>query len=216
MIKKENISLVIADDHPMLLKGLYNEFTKNHYSVIGQAKDGMHALELILRLKPKLAILDINMPLLTGFDVIKMIKDKGIDTKFIILSYLREIDYIKKAKSLYINGYLLKEDSFLEIEHCIEAVLNDKVYFSPSFDDFSLKNATEELKKIKLLTPSEITILKLIALKTPNTELANTLGVSIRTIEKHRSNMVHKLGIEGVTNSVTYWALKNKDIISNF
>lgn len=216
MIKKEDISLVIADDHPMLLKGLYDELTTNMYTIIGQARDGMQALELILKLKPTIALLDIDMPVLTGFEVVKMAKDKSITTKFIILSYHKEVDYIAKAKSLGVKGYLLKEDSFFEIERCMEAVLKDEIYFSQSFHSSSLKNANEELKKIKLLTPSEISILKLIIQGTSNVELAEILGVSKRTIEKHRSNIIHKLDIEGGTNSVTNWALRNKDIISDF
>ena len=76
MTKKEDISLIIADDHPMLLKGLYKELSANKYNVIAQATDGMKALELILKLQPEIAFLDIDMPLLTGFEVVKMAKEK--------------------------------------------------------------------------------------------------------------------------------------------
>ena len=213
MSKKENISLIIADDHPMLLKGLYDELLINNFSVIGQANNGMQALELILTLKPTIALLDIDMPLLTGFEVIKMAKSKGTSTKFIMLSYHKELDYITQAKALQIDGYLLKEDGFFEIERGIKTVLNNKKYFSSSFDNVSLENASDELKKIKLLTPSEVTILKIIAKGYSNTKLAETLGVSIRTVEKHRSNIINKLDIQGGTNSVTIWALNNKGII---
>ncbi|WP_422107123.1 response regulator [Winogradskyella sp.] len=215
MIKKEDISFILADDHPMLLKGLHDELTLHNYAIIGQATNGMQALELILKLKPTIAFLDIDMPLLTGFEVVRMAKDKGTSTKFIILSYHKEIDYITKAKALQLNGYLLKEDSFFEIERCIDAVLNGEIYFSSSFDSFAIENASDELKKLKLLTPSEITILKLIAQGNTNTELSETLGVSVRTVEKHRSNIVHKLEIEGGTNAVINWTLKHKDVIVN-
>ncbi len=210
---KKDFSLIIADDHPMLLKGLKEELTLNNYTVIGHAVNGMQALELILKFSPTIALLDIDMPLLTGFEVVKMAKEKGTKTKFIMLSFHKEADYITQAKTLQINGYLLKEDSFFEIERCIDAVLNGKEYFSSSFDSGSLENVKDEIKKIKLLTPSEVTILKIIAQGRSNTELAEVLGVSVRTVEKHRSNIINKLEIQGGTNAVTVWALMNKGVI---
>ena len=108
MLEKSKISVVIADDHPMILKGLLDELQANNYNVLGQAANGMQALELILTHNPTIALLDIDMPLLTGFEVIKMAKQKKVDTKFIILSFHKENDYLSQAKALQINGYLLK------------------------------------------------------------------------------------------------------------
>jgi len=213
MQTNKNFTIVIADDHPMLLKGMYEELMANNYNVIGQAVNGMQALELILTHHPAIAFLDIDMPLLTGFEVIKMAKEKGVTTRFIVLSFHKEAEYVAQAKSLQIQGYLLKEDSFFDMERCMEAVLRGEEYFSSSFDTFSLKNASEELKKLKLLTPSETTILKLVAQQTSNNEIASSLCVSVRTIEKHRSNVIDKLNLERGTNALTNWALINKNII---
>lgn len=214
MIDKKNISTVIADDHPMILKGLNDELTANNYNVIGQAANGMQALELILTHNPTIALLDIDMPLLTGFEVIKMAKQKEVDTKFIILSFHKENEYISQAKALQINGYLLKEDSFSEIEECIESVLNNEVYFSRSFVPSSLASVSEDLKRIKHLTSSEKTILKLVAQQMSSSEIAETLFISIRTVEKHRSNIITKLEIENNTaNTLTHWAFINKNAI---
>lgn len=212
-MNKRDISLILADDHPMILKGLNEELIANNYTVLGQAKNGMQALELILELSPTIALLDIDMPLLTGLEVIKMAKEKGVTTKFIVLSFHKEKEYLTQAKSLQIDGYLLKEDGFFEIERCIEAVLKNEQYFSSSFDITVLENAGSDIKNINKLTPSELTILKIIAKGCSNTELANTLGVSIRTIEKHRSNIINKLEITGGTNALTVWALTNKGVI---
>ncbi len=213
MIEKDNFTIVIADDHPMLLKGLYEELVKNGYNVLGQGATGMQALELILKHEPTVALLDIDMPILTGFEVIKTAKEKGSKTKFIVLSFHKEAEYVAQAKAFHINGYLLKEDSFYDIERCIEAVLKGEEYFSRSFDSFSLKNASEELKKLQLLTPSETTILKLISQQITSNDIADTLCVSSRTVEKHRSNIKEKLSLSGGTNSLTNWALINKNII---
>lgn len=210
---KKDVSVVIADDHPMLLKGLLDELSLNEYNVIGAATNGMEALEQILTKDPVLALLDIDMPFLTGFEVVKMAREKGSGTKFIMLSFHKETEYISQAKALQIDGYLLKEDSFSEIEKCMSTVLKNESYFSSSFEIKVLENASEEIKKLKLLTPSQITILKLVSQQSSNIEIANNLSVSIRTIEKHRSNIKAKLNLGSGTNSLSSWAVTNKNII---
>jgi len=210
---KKDATLVIADDHPMLLKGLYEELTVNGYNIIGQAKDGMKALELVLTQQPDLALLDVDMPYLTGFEVIKTAKEKEVNTKFIILSFHKETEYMTQAKALHIHGYLLKEDPFFEIERCITAVCNNEIYFSTSLNRNVVFQADGTLKKLQLLTPSEVTILKLIAKKTSTNSIAENLNISVRTVEKHRSNIIVKLTLESGTNTLTNWALTNKKLI---
>ncbi|MCT8339641.1 response regulator transcription factor [Flavobacteriaceae bacterium TK19130] len=213
MIDKSSLTLVIADDHPMLLSGLYDEMTRNGYNVIAKANNGELALQAILTEKPTIALLDIDMPKLSGFEVIKEAKEKGTKTKFIILSFHKETEYVIQAKKLQIDGYLLKEDAFEEIERCFEVVLNDGQYFSKSFAKAALEDASYELQKLKLLTPSEVTILKLVAQQKSTNDIADTLCVSSRTVEKHRSNIIDKLVLEKGTNMLTNWALVNKKLI---
>ncbi|MEM9678735.1 MAG: response regulator transcription factor [Bacteroidota bacterium] len=210
---KDNVTIIIADDHPMLLKGLEDELTSNGYTIIGQANNGIQALEIVLKLKPTIALLDIDMPVLNGFEVIKMARDKGAETKFIILSFHKESYYLVQAKTFQINGYLLKEDSFFEIERCINEVMAGNVYFSKSIDDQPIMQATEELKRLNLLTLSETKILKLIAQEISNQEIADSLSLSVRTIEKHRSNIIEKLGLKKENNVLTNWALVNRSAI---
>jgi len=209
----KNISIVIADDHPVMLKGLYDELTENGYSVVGKAINGMQALELILTLQPTIALLDIDMPLLTGFEVIKMAKEKNVDTKFVVLSFHKENNYIAQAKTLQINGYLLKEDPFSVVEDCMKRVVDDQVYFSPSFEDGTLLDVSEELKRLGHLTSSEKTILKLIAQQKSTQDIADILSVSARTVEKHRSNIIGKLELGVGANTLARWALTNKNTI---
>lgn len=214
MLENKNIKIVIADDHPMLLKGLNDELTAGNYNVVGQAANGMQALELILTHQPTVALLDIDMPLLNGFDVIKMAKQKGVETKFIILSFHKELEYVAQAKALQINGYLLKEDSFSDVENCINNVLNGKICFSRSFAADSLASVSDDLKKIEHLTASEKTILKLVAQHFSSSDIAKKLFISIRTVEKHRSNIIMKLDIENTTtNSLSSWAYLHRNAI---
>jgi DNA-binding NarL/FixJ family response regulator len=215
MIPNEEISLVIADDHPIMLSGLYEQLVKHNYNILGQAVNGTQALELIFSMKPKVAILDVDMPWLTGFEVIKAVKQKNGNTQFIILSLHSEAEYVAEAKSHGVLGYLLKEDSFAEIEKCIHAVMRGEEYFSTSFEAFSLDNASEELQKLKLVPFSELAILKLLSPHFSSSKIAETLCVSARTIEKHRSNIIVKLDIAGAPNALIHWALLHKNIILN-
>lgn len=210
---KSNYTIVIADDHPMILKGLYEELTTNGYTVVGQGTNGLEALELILKLQPTLAILDIEMPFLTGFEVVKTANSKKVDTKFIIQSFHKDSEYVMQAKSLQVKGYLLKEDAFDEIERCIKAVLNNKIYYSTSFEDNFLQNTNQELQLLKLLTPSETSILKQISQQITTNVIAESLNVSVRTIEKHRSNIIKKLNLKSEANSLTAWAIIHRNLI---
>lgn len=213
MAYRNDFTIVIADDHPILLKGIYDELTNHGYNVVGKGTNGAEALHLIETNEPDIALLDIDMPVLTGFEVVRAVLERGLKTKFIVLSFHKEAEYIAQAKALQIDGYLLKEDSFAEIEKCMDAVLNNEEYFSSSFDNFTLKNVRNELRKLQLLTPSEMTILKLIAKQTKNNEIADILCVSVRTVEKHRSNIIDKLNLNSGTNMLTSWALLNKNVI---
>ena len=213
----KNFTILIADDHPMLLNGLYEALVSNGYNVIGKAQNGTEALQLILELKPTLAILDVEMPFMTGFEVVKNIREKSISTKFIIQTLHKNLEYITLALSLKIEGYLLKEDPFTAIETCMEKVLNNESYFSDSIDSNGLLNATSEFKNLKLLTPSELVILKLISKRASTNVIAESLFVSTRTIEKHRSNIIDKLGLGGgEQNSLSYWAITHVKVISTF
>ena len=215
MINKESTSIVVADDHPVLLKGLIEELSANGYNVVGNASNGTQALEQVLSLDPIIALLDIDMPILSGFEVVKTAKEKGSSTKFIMFSYHKESEFVVQAKSLQIDGYLLKEDSFSEIEKCIDMVVNGVEFFSAAFSPNMLRNATEEMVKLNWLTTSELTILKLIAGRETNVQIAEKLSVSIRTIEKHRSNIIAKLWKKKGNNSLSSWAITNKSLIIN-
>lgn len=216
MFSKKDFSIVIADDHPMLLRGLLDELTANGYHVAGHAANGTQALEQILNLNPDIALVDIDMPILSGFEVVKMAKEKGIKTKFIMFSYHREPEFIIQAKSLQIDGYLLKEDSFGEIEKCMNSVMSGNEYFSAVFNSEQLNNASNEIKKLNWLTPSEITILKWVAQQKSNAEIAESLHISIRTVEKHRSNIISKIWNNSPPKSLTTWAITHKDFIMNY
>jgi DNA-binding NarL/FixJ family response regulator len=210
-----NVSILVADDHPILLKGLTDELINLGYNVIDSATNGAQALEIITSKKPDIAILDINMPFLTGFEVIKKCKEVASKTKFIILTYHKEKGFILKAKKLNISGYLLKDEPITEVHKCIQAVLNDKFYASTIFNEVFANEVSPEMEKIKYLSPSERTIVRLIANENSSKQIAEILTISIRTVDKHRSNIISKLNLTSDTDSLTVWVKENKDLLES-
>ena len=206
------IKILVADDHPMLLKGLLNELVDQNYNVLEGATNGAQALDLIVSQQPDIAILDINMPLLSGFEVIKKCKEKSIATRFIILTSYKEKGFVLKAKKLNISGYLLKDEPFFEIKRCIQSVLNGDFYSSKVFDDILNNEISPQLEKIKFLSPSERTILRLIAQEKSSKEIAELLTISYRTVQKHRSNNIAKLDLSSDSDALSIWANKNKEL----
>ena len=200
--------IITADDHPLLLKGLNNFLIEKNYNIIDSGTNGKEALELIVKLKPDIAILDIQMPYMTGLEVAKECKINNIKTKIILITFHKEKMLFQKANELNIFGYILKEFAIEEIENCIKSVSNGVPYFSPRIKDLLGINPYKD-SYLDLLTPSEKKILKLIAKDKTNKDIASLLFISHRTVEKHRSNIIQKLKLEHKTNSLLIWAKDN-------
>lgn len=205
--------IVIADDHPLLLEGLYNQLINLGFDKLYKASNGSEALQLIIEEKPDIAILDIEMPIMDGLSITKHCKELKSETKFVILSYHKEVEFIVKAKSLNISGYILKEDALTEIKNCIRSILNGEEYYSKVFDAADVKNAKSTIDLIESLSPSELKILKLIAQSYSSKDISDQLFISERTVEKHRSNIILKLNLKGKTNSLFEWAIENKNAL---
>lgn len=212
MINK--ITLVVADDHPLLLKGLVDQLKEYNYNIIATAVNGAIALNKIMDFKPKIAILDEEMPMLTGFEVIKKCKEENIDTKFIILTSHKEKSFIYKAQKLNISGYIIKDEPFLEVHNCIQSISKGVPYFSAVFNTVLENEVAPQLQKMKLLSHSERTIVRLIAQEKSSKDIAELLSLSTRTIEKHRSNIIAKLGLTKEKDILTVWAKENIEFVS--
>ena len=207
------VSILIADDHPLLLKGLRSELLELGFNVLEGATNGAQALEIIVSEKPTIAILDINMPLLTGFEVIKKSKEALVKTKFIILTSYKEKGFVLKAKKMNIDGYLLKDEPFDVIKKGIDSVLKNKFYASAIFDEIFNNQVSPEIEKMKFLSPSERVIIRLISKENSTKEIAEILSISSRTVEKHRSNIISKLDLSPGSETLSNWVSKNKDLL---
>ncbi len=206
----KNQTIITADDHPLLLKGLNDFLLEKKYNVIGSGNNGEEAYNLIVKENPDIAILDIQMPFMTGLEVAKKCKINNLKTKIILITFHKEKVLFQKASELNIFGYILKEFAIEEIETCIKSVKEGIPYFSPKIKDLLGVNPYND-SYLNNLTPSEKKILKLISKDKTNKEIATLLFISYRTVEKHRSNIISKLNLEHKTNSLLIWAKDNTD-----
>lgn len=210
---KKNITIVIADDHPIMLTGLQQELEQAGYNIIGTARNGLEAISTIKNLNPLIALVDLEMPLLNGFEAISDCKqDKDLQTRYIVMTYHKQKNFVAQAKKLGVLGYLLKENSIKEIEHCIDKVLNDEVYFSSSLGDAFENSVEKELKNYALLTRSERKIVQLISEDKSSIEISDILCVSPRTVQKHRTNIIEKLNLDPAPDNLIKWAKEFKGL----
>ena len=205
--------IVLADDHPLLLEGLYNQLNNLGYTNLFKAQNGSEALHIIVEEEPDIAVLDIEMPIMDGLSIAKHCQGLNLRTKFVILSYHKETEFIAKAKMLNLSGYILKEDALTEIENCIQTILEGREYYSSVFETADIKKVNSTLDLLQILSPSELKILKLIAQNNSSKEISDQLFISERTVEKHRSNIITKLQLKGKPNSLYEWTVDNRMFI---
>lgn len=207
-------SIIIADDHPLILRGLHDFLKSKGYNILGSAEDGKEAYNLIIKLKPEIAILDIRMPIMTGLEVAEECLKNGIKTKIILITFDNDEGLYDKAQELKIFGYILKEFAIEEIEFCIQNVINNKPYFSEEIDLYlNPQTNTQKPNALNDLTKTEIKVLALIAQNKTANEIGNALSVSGRTIEKHKSNIIKKLQLESKHNSLSLYAKENEPFL---
>ncbi|MEO9571661.1 MAG: response regulator transcription factor [Polaribacter sp.] len=206
-----SITIVLADDHPLLLAGNEQFLKSKGYKIVATATNGNNAYNSILKHRPQLAILDFDMPVQNGLEVAKLCIQNCLNVKIIILT-LHKQEAIIKEISTSIQGYILKDDQLVELENCIKEVLKGKTYVSKNIQNTihlsSGKNVLEGL------TATEIKILHYLAKNMSSSNIAEELFISKRTVEKHRSNIIHKLGIKSSQNALLLWVQKNANIFN--
>lgn len=206
-------SIVIADDHPLMLRGLTDFLTSKGYNILGSAEDGKNAYNLIVKLKPKIAILDIRMPYKTGLEIAEEVQKHNLPTKVILITFDKEEEIYDKALEFGVYGYILKEFAIEEIETCISHVENNKPYFSEEIANYLKHNSNKRPKELELLTKSELKIVTLISDSKTSQEIANELSISPRTVDKHRSNILSKLKLDNKPTSLFIWSTINKHFL---
>jgi DNA-binding NarL/FixJ family response regulator len=221
MPPKRTTRVVIVDDYPLFRQGLRHAIERDtRFDVAGEADSGEAAVEMILELKPELTVLDVNLPGINGFEVVRLLKAKKSQTRIVILTMLKEEGALNTALNLGVEGYVLKENAAAEILGCIAAVASGAPYVSPSLTDFLLRRRSraetlaQKQPGLEDLTVAERRILKRIAAGKTTKEIATEFFISPRTVESHRANISEKLGLTG-SNRLLQFAILNRDALSH-
>ncbi len=198
------IKIVMADDHPIVRQGLRKIIeTDKNLLIVAEAGDGQAALDSIEAHRPQVAVLDIDMPGMDGFAVVREMQRRHIATEVVFLTMLDEEETFQAAMDLNVRGYVLKDSAADEIVSAIKSVAKNRPFLSPAMSAMLLnrRRRADELEKdqpgLHLLTPTERRVLKLIADDKTSKEIGEELFVSYRTIEGHRANISRKLNLSG-------------------
>jgi DNA-binding NarL/FixJ family response regulator len=214
----ENIRILIADDHPIVRKGLRLSVEEDPaLKVVGEAADGQAALDLIRKLRPQVAVLDIDMPKLDGLGVAREIARQKLDTKIIFLTFHADEELFRNAMEIGSKGYILKDSASQEIVAGVHAVASGRSYISSAITEKLLNPQKPIAPQDGLtanLTPTERRIMRLIADGKTSKEIGAELSIHYRTVENHRTNICRKLNLEGEgANALLRFTLQNKNIL---
>jgi len=203
--------IVLADDHVIIRKGLIRLIEENPgLKVAGEAADGIELLDILKVIQPDMVVVDISMPNLGGIEAVRTIQQLYPAIKILILTMHKSREYMYQSFTFGAHGYLLKENSDLELFDAIDRIRHGGKYVSQCLvgemmDDFSHTNSGNEgLKFTEPLTLREREIIKLLADGKNNKEIAQDLFISFRTVEKHRANVMKKLKIKNVADLIKY------------
>ena len=218
----EPITVLIADDHPVFRGGLRHALEGvPGLAVVGEAADGGEALGLLRALRPRVAVLDIDMPAPDGFAVARALAAEGSPTEIVFLTVHRGEDLFEAALALGAKGYVLKDSAVTDIVGGVRAAAAGQHYVSPALTSYLVRRAAapparalpdpgEGQGGLSALTPTERRVLRLIADYLTTKEIAAALHVSPRTVETHRANVCQKLGLRG-SHALMKFALAHKD-----
>ena len=214
-------TLLIADDHPIFRKGLMDLLQHSFPKVkIIECHNGAEAIDGILKQKPDIAILDINMPEANGLDVCKHVIKEQSATKIIILTMYQEKEMIKNAMLSGASGYILKDNAVDEIMDCVNTVIDGETYIGTAMLPYHSELSIEDKKKqqlvegLKTLSQAELKTLKLVSQNKTSKEISELLFLSEKTVENYRSRICQKLELPPRNNSLVIWISENKELLS--
>ena len=208
----KQITILLAEDHQIVREG-FQALLKHErdLKVVGEAETGRQAVQLTRKLRPEVVVMDIAMPLLNGLEATRQIRKDFPDTKVLILSAHSHAAFVKQVTDLGATGFLLKHTSSAVLATAIREVHKGNTFYSPSIskrlagrDQKSLDREGNSKKKNSCLSSREVEVLQLIAEGRPNKQVAAELGVSFKTIDKHRQHLMSKLNIHDIAGLTRY------------
>lgn len=203
--------ILIIEDHRILREGLKSLLSSNpHLEIAGEGENGLDAIRYSEKIAPDLVLMDLSMPKMDGLAAISEIKSRCQHTKILVLTVHKAEEYVFAALKAGANGYLLKDATHAELELAIENILAGNTYLSPAISG-KLVDAYLEGKKPQIVKPllegltrRERQVLKMIAEGYKNKEIANYLGISLKTVEKHRANLMKKLDLHNASELTAF------------
>jgi DNA-binding NarL/FixJ family response regulator len=213
------LEILVADDHDLMRRGLRSVLeSQPGWQVCGEAHTGAEAVQLARQLKPHIVILDIAMPEMNGLEAARQIREASNKTEILVLSMHYSDQLIRDIVEAGIRGYVVKSDSDRDLIVAVRALANHKPFFTPHATELMLNSVRDPHSMIEStgsirerLTPREREIVQLIAQGRNSKDVAEQLGISVKTAETHRANIMRKLQVHTVSELVRY-ALRNKII----
>lgn len=206
-------TLIIADDHPLILNGTKSFLEAKDYIVIATANNGVDAYNKIIKHNPTLAILDFDIPKLNGLEIASELRKNQIETKIVILTLYKHSNILDEVGKT-IEGYVTKDSGLEELEACLNAILENKTYYSKNLSkNIHLKENSES--SFLQLTSTEVKILNYLSQNLSSAAIADELFISKRTVEKHRSNIIKKIGLDSSNqNALILWLQDHPEILN--
>jgi DNA-binding NarL/FixJ family response regulator len=211
----QKTTVLLADDHTVVRQGLRALLeAEEDISVVGEAENGRQALQMAQRLQPDVVVMDIAMPLLNGLEATRQLNKEKTRSKVLILSSYSDDEYVQQLTEAGASGYLVKQTAAKDLVMAIREVKKGNAFFSPTISRRLLEHyrgaAAKPAGTVKntKLTTREQEILQLIAEGFANKQIAGELFISIKTVEKHRQQLMNKLGIHEVAG-LTRYAMNN-------
>lgn len=203
-------TVVLADDHHIVRKGLRILLeAEGEFAVIGEEADGLKVVELVERLRPDVLLLDVQMPGLNGLEITRQIVQRTLKTRVIILSMHANETYVREALRYGAHGYVLKDANPSEMLESVREVSAGRRYLSRALSERAIDAYAEKAQAAPadaydMLTTREREVLQLAAESSSTSEIAARLGISPRTVETHRQNLMRKLGLQSQTDLIRY------------
>lgn len=198
------LRVLLADDHTIVREGLKAILKNENLEIVGEVADGLRAVKICEQLAPEVAVLDISMPLLNGIDAAREIHKVSPKTKVMILTMHTEEYYVLAALHAGVSGYVLKSNYASQLIEAIDAAQNGETYLSPGISKAVVDTCLANNVLTDPLSGREREVLQLLAEGKSVKEVGGILGISAKTAESHRVNIMHKVGIHDLAGLVRY------------
>jgi DNA-binding NarL/FixJ family response regulator len=211
-----NINVLLVDDHNIVRQGLKALLaTESDITILGEAQSGREAVQMVIKLRPEVVVMDLAMPLLNGWEATRQILKNVPSAKIVVLSTYGDDEHMQQAIAAGAAAYLLKQTAASDLVKAIREVSKGNAFFSPAIAKrlreqtcLPAESAPEQTAHTAELTPREAEVLQLIAEGFANKQIAGELGLSVKTVEKHRQQVMQKLDIHDIAGLVRHAASK--------